>query len=445
MRLARLRLIAPALALLLAALWIVSLPASPWTGGFWAIRHQLIYLSGILAIGFMALGLVLAARPVQIEPLLGGLDKFYRLHKWFGITGVALAIIHWLLEISPRWMIGWGWLSRPVRNRPPGPAPAPDLLDKLHGAAVGVGEPALYLLILLIALALWKRVPYHWFFRAHRLMAPLFLVLVFHAVVLMDRDYWTAPIGMVMAILLVLGTLAAVTALFRRIGKSRRAVGEIKRLTLYPGNAMLDVAVDVGTAWPGHQAGQFAFLKAGNREGAHPFTISSAWKDDGHLVFSIKGLGDYTRRLPELLHVGQAVSIEGPYGRFDFRGPADRQIWIAGGVGITPFMARLQYLARTQEPQEGKVHLFYSTAAHDEAFVAQVQNLAASGHVNLHLLVTPKDGLLTLERIAEIVPDWIDADIWFCGPAGFGDALYTAMTEAGLPGDNFHQELFEMR
>lgn len=443
MRLTRLRLIAPALALLLAVLWFVSLPASPLTGGFWAIRHQLIYLSGILAMGFMALGLVLAARPVQIEPLLGGLDKFYRLHKWFGVTGAALATVHWLLEVSPRWMIGWGWLSRPVRARPSGPAPAPDLVGKLHGAGVEVGEPALYLLVLLVALALWKRVPYHWFFRAHRLMAPLFLVLVFHAIVLMDRDYWTAPIGPVVALLLVSGTLAAVAALFRRIGKSRRAVGEISRLTLYPGNAVLDVAVDVGTAWPRHQAGQFAFLKADSREGAHPFTISSAWKGDGHLVFSIKGLGDYTRRLPELLHVGQAVTIEGPYGRFDFRGHSDRQVWIAGGVGITPFMARLRHLA--QEPRMGKVDLFYSTAAHDEAFVAQVQALATSADVRFHLLVTSRDGLLTLERVAELVPAWMDADIWFCGPAGFGHALYTAMTGAGLPEGSFHQELFEMR
>lgn len=443
MKLPQLRWIAPIVALLLAALWLLGLPASPWTGGFWTIRHQLIYLSGILAMGFMALGLVLAARPVQIEPLLGGLDKFYRLHRWFGISGVALAVIHWLLEVSPRWMIGWGWLSRPVRGRPPGPAPTPNVLDTLHGAAVGVGEPALYLLILLIALALWKRVPYHWFFRAHRLMAPLFLVLVFHAVVLMDRDYWSAPIGPVMALLLALGTLAAVAALFRRIGKSRRAVGEIRRLTLYPDNAVLDVAVDVGTAWPGHQAGQFAFLKADDREGAHPFTISSAWKGDGHLVFSIKGLGDYTRKLPELLHVGQSVTVEGPYGRFDFQGRSDRQVWIAGGVGITPFMARLQHLA--QEPRESKVDLFYSTAAHDEDFVAQVRDLAASAHVSFHLQVTPKDGLLTLERIAQIVPDWSSADIWFCGPAGFGHALQAALTEAGLPGGRFHQELFEMR
>ncbi len=49
-----------------------------------------------------------------------------------------------------------------------------------------------------------------------------------------------------------------------------------------------------------------------DREGPHPFTISSTWKDDGHLLFLIKGLGDYTRALPTTLKVGTIVTVEGP-------------------------------------------------------------------------------------------------------------------------------------
>ena len=56
-------------------------------------------------------------------------------------------------------------------------------------------------------------------------------------------------------------------------------------------------------------------------------------------MFSIKGLGDYTRRLPKQLFPGQMVTVEGPYGRFDFRGDCPRQLWLAGGIGITPLPA----------------------------------------------------------------------------------------------------------
>lgn len=41
--------------------------------------------------------------------------------------------------------------------------------------------------------------------------------------------------------------------------------------------------------------------------------------------------------------------------------------------------------------------------------------------------------------------EWRDASIWFCGPAGFGQALRQDFAAHGLPRDRFHQELFAMR
>ena len=443
MALPRLKLLFAALGAILLVGWLLSLPAGEFSGGFWPIRHQLIYGSGVLAIGFMSAAVILAARPVQIESALGGLDKFYRLHKWLGIAGPLMALIHWLLEKAPRWLVAQGWLVRPARPLRGASAAHADLFDNLREAGTQVGEIGLYLLIVLVVLALWKRFPYHLFFKTHRLMAPVYLVLVFHAVVLMEADYWTAPVGPLLGLLMAGGTVAAAASLFGRIGKSRRAVGKVVDLKRYPGNAVLDVGVTLDTAWPGHQAGQFAFLDFDDPEGAHPFTISSSWRDDGKLLFTIKGLGDYTRRLPDLLRVGQAVNVEGPYGCFDFSGTPKRQIWIAGGVGITPFIARLEALAG--EESVAPVDLIYSTAAPDDGFIAHVSALAAKTGVRLHLLVTPRDGLLTLERLEQLIPQWLTADVWFCGPSAFGTAMREAMTKRGFPTARFHQELFEMR
>ena len=55
------------------------------------------------------------------------------------------------------------------------------------------------------------------------------------------------------------------------------------------------------------------------------------------------------------------------------------------------------------------------------------------------------DGFLDAIRIAKIVPEWQEADFWFCGPAGFGKALKSALVVEGLADSQFHQELFEMR
>ena len=387
--------------------------------------------------------MVLAARVVQFENLLGGLDEFYRLHRWFGVAGAVAAIAHWFAEVGVRWMARQRWL--PPRQRPPAPPQPTDGFDPfrdLREPATTLGEIAFYLLLALVLVALWKRVPYRHFLKVHKLLSPVFLVLVFHSVILMDRGYWSAPIGPVVAILMGAGTVAATASLFGRIGKSRRAAGSIESLTYYPENTVLDVTVRLATAWPGHRAGQFAFVDFGGAEGAHPFTITSAWKRDGRLSFSIKGLGDYTRALPEQLFEGQAVTVEGPYGRFDFRGEG-RQIWIGGGIGITPFIAGLEELA--ERGRNGPVHLIYSTRAPSDAFIDNIRRLAERAGVPFHLIVSPPEPPLTVDRLAEIVPEWMEADVWFCGPRAFGDALADQLQERGFPPGRFHRELFEMR
>ncbi|MFN3582316.1 ferric reductase-like transmembrane domain-containing protein [Phenylobacterium sp.] len=450
MGLARIKVAFGLLAGALTAAWLASVAGgtstTPWPTTFWQARSLLIPFSGVLAIGFMASGVLLAARPVQVERLLGGLDKFYRLHKWLGIGALVLAVAHWLLEVGPRWMTGWGWITRPARApRPPGPQPEgfEALMRGLRHPAGEAGEWAFYLMVVLVLLALWKRFPYHLFFKTHRLMAPVFLALVFHSVVMTPQAWWTAPVGVLSGLLMAAATVAAGASLFGRIGQSRKAAGRVASLRAYDDNAVLDVGVELATAWPGHQAGQFAFLDFDDPEGAHPFTASSAWKDDGRLVFSIKGLGDYTRRLPELLRVGQGVTVEGPYGCFDFQGEAPRQLWIGGGVGVTPFIARLEALKGRTETRP--VDFVYSTAAPDEAFIAHVRELAEAAGVRFRLYDSNREGFLTPEALKAWAPGWREADVWFCGPAKFGEALRKAMTADGLPAARFHQELFEMR
>jgi predicted ferric reductase len=67
-----------------------------------------INYTGIIGIGAMSMGMLLALRPGRLEPLLGGLDKTYRLHKWLGITGLVIAVIHWLWAQGTKWAGGIG-------------------------------------------------------------------------------------------------------------------------------------------------------------------------------------------------------------------------------------------------------------------------------------------------------------------------------------------------
>jgi predicted ferric reductase len=443
MQLARLWYVFIAIIVGLTLLWLLSLEPGAVTGDFWMTRKTLVLGTGVLAFGLMSVGIFLAVRPVWFETPLGGLDKFYRLHKWLGIAAFAFAAAHWALRMGPSWITYFDLFELPAR--PPRSADAAggfDIFRYLKHPATRIGEWTFYVLALLVALALWKRFPYKYFFKTHKLMPAVYLLLVFHTLILVDQSYWSKPIGPALALLLIFGTGAAFVALFQKIGYRRRASGKITRINLHDDKDVLDVCIQLDGAWRGHDAGQFAFVNFDDPEAAHPFTISSAWQNDGQLMLTIKALGDYTRTLAESLHIGQGVDVEGPYGRFNFQGNRSRQIWIGGGVGITPFIAALQ--ARIKDNPRSTVDLFYATRTADPAFTASIRELAEQTGVRFHAL-EDKDGLLTFDHMEALIPEWRQADVWFCGPGGLADALRNPMIARGLPASQFHQELFEMR
>lgn len=247
-----------------------------------------------------------------------------------------------------------------------------------------------------------------------------------------------------LAVLLLGGSAAALLTLTGRIGASRKVQGTIVALTDYPALRVLETAVELKDGWRGHAPGQFAFITSDCNEGAHPYTIASAWNPTARrLVFITKALGDHTSHLSERLKIGMPVTVEGPYGCFDFDDTQPHQIWVGAGIGITPFIARLKHRAAT--PDTKTIDLFHPTAEFDQAAIDNLTADAKAAGVRLHLFVDSKDGRLNGERIRDSVPAWQSASIWFCGPQGFGQALRDDFIARGLPPERFHQELFQMR
>lgn len=339
----------------LSALWFLASLPFPDDLTVISIRNLFLPYSGVIGIGVMSVAMILAVRPVWLEPWLGGLDKSYRLHKWLGIAGLVAAVAHWVAVNAPKWAVTLGLMTAPERGARPEGAEAVDIvtiesfLNGLRGTAEGLGEKAFYVAVLLIALALIKRFPYRWFAKTHLFIAVAYLVLVFHSVVLMEFAAWTQPLGIVMGLLLLAGTVSAGIVLTRQVGKRRKITGTVEAQHSFPDMNVTETTIRLEDGWAGHKSGQFAFVTFDKKEGAHPFTIASAWDaSDPRIMFITKGLGDYTDLLPEQITVGGKAVVEGPYGGFTFDDTAPRQIWIGGGIGITPFIARMKQLARRQ-------------------------------------------------------------------------------------------------
>ncbi len=435
--------------LLLTALWLLadSLMPEPFT--YFSFRGVFVQYSGVIAIGVMSIAMILALRLNWLEPFFGGLDKMYRLHKWLGITALVAAVMHWWFAKGTKWMVGWGWLEKPARKGSGGGGAETlgtieAFFRNQRGLAETVGEWAFYICAALLILALIKRFPYRWFAKTHTWMAAIYLVLAYHTVILTKMDYWSQPIGWLLAVLVAAGSISAVLVLAGRVGVQRKVQGQVEALNYYPELQTLETTVKLNAGWQGHQAGQFAFVTSDKKEGAHPYTIASAWNaDEQRLVFITKALGDHTRRLPDELAIGTPVIVEGPYGRFNFDDQQAQQIWIGAGIGITPFIARLKELAAKSDVKA--IDLFHTTRDVDQSALDKLTADAKAAGIKLHILVSGKDGRLDGKEIRSKVADWKTSSIWFCGPSEFGKALRTDFISHGIPASRFHQELFQLR
>lgn len=123
---------------------------------------------------------------------------------------------------------------------------------------------------------------------------------------------------------------------------------EYRLVRVEPGVASVRLeAVPVGNGI-GFEAGQFAFLRLlhpGLRE-PHPFTIASAGGEGQPVQFVVRALGDYTQRLVDDAKPGMRAEVYAPFGRFSRPGNGGFEVWVGGGVGLSPFIAWLHDPAR---------------------------------------------------------------------------------------------------
>ncbi|TWF79220.1 flavin-dependent oxidoreductase [Pseudonocardia hierapolitana] len=202
---------------------------------------------------------------------------------------------------------------------------------------------------------------------------------------------WTGCTGRTAAPVAYLHTL-----LLARFVRPRRAyvVRAVRRLD----PATVEVVLSPrGTRRLAFRPGQFAFVtfhQRGLRE-PHPFTVTSAPADET-LRLTIRAAGRFTARVHRELGPGRRATVEGGYGMLGHAGGRARQIWVAGGIGITPFLSRL----RAGGPDR-PVDLFYVVRHREDALFRS--ELESHPGVRVHLVVTSESGRPTAGRIR---PPW---------------------------------------
>lgn len=185
------------------------------------------------------------------------------------------------------------------------------------------------------------------------------------------------------------------------------------------------------------QATEVSINKEDWKDEKRPFTFTSL-NELPHLEFTIKIYEDHDGVTEQIgkLEVGEEFIIDDPWGTIEYKGPG---VFLAGGAGVTPFIAILRELNKKGELDGNKL-IFSNKTAKDvilqdefeamlgDDFVSVLTDEDQSGHIFT-------DGFIDKEFLAQQIDDF-DQPFYVCGPMKFNENMMEYLKELGAEPDS---------
>ncbi|EXI74710.1 MAG TPA: ferric reductase-like transmembrane domain-containing protein [Candidatus Accumulibacter phosphatis] len=396
---------------------------------YWALPEDLSLPRSLgIILGWAGCGLLLGSlllmlRETWLSRWLGGLERMYQWHHRAGVVAYVMLLAHPLALAADSWpqfpAVAWQTLS------PFGP-----------GWAVRLGWLSLLLLMFGLACTFAARIPYRSWRWLHASLGIGVLLGLGHLLQLGIEE----P---------VLPLLALATVLlgwrFIRDDAGLAARPYIVQTATPVADGVVEIALRPLAEPIAAAAGQFvlvAFLASARFRGCgqfHPYTVSSIGID-GEIRVGVKALGDCTRHL-QSIEAGVPARIHGAFGSFLADRPAAPQLWLAGGIGVTPFLALLRAGPLSQPTV--LVYLYRSEA--DAAYLPELRALAAADPLlSLHAQATGKQP----PDVASLLPatrGLSGSECYLCGPPAMVAAVRQALRWRGVTARHIHYENFDFR
>ncbi len=393
-------------------------------------------LTALIGITLFSMGMVLSARLKFLEPYFGGLDRMYNVHHIVGTLAFIFLLVHPLV-LSVR------YISMSFYDAGAFLLPSADWPRNF-----GIFSLALFIgLLYATFFAKWK---YQVRRFAHQILGVAFFLGALHTFFI-PSDISNNAILKYPMFLLVAFALAAFSyrTLFGRttIHRFDYTVGAVN---------LLDETVTEVVLFPDrkeenekmhYEPGQFLFMSIKSDEvipEVHPFSISSS-SDEPVIRITSKALGDYTTTLRSL-KVGATAKLEGPFGSFSYiHGKNIKQIWIAGGIGITPFLSMARYLKDHTETGH-QVDFYYSTKTRQEMIFLEELNQISAVYPNFRVFPFNADefGFLNMDAVEKMSQDIVGKDIYVCGPPPMMHSIVAQCKGKGVPRSLIHSEEFKL-
>ena len=401
-----------------------------------AILNMLGRLTGVVGLAFLMLSAALSARVPGFDLPFGGLTRLWNTHHLLGAGALLMLMAHPLLLAFSAQAYGEGLAFS-------------TLFPSFSDLATWSGWAALILMMVFLApsFSFFGPPDYERWKRTHELAALAVILALVHTF-LFSRSmpaYLDILVWSIFAIL-AMGAVLWRFVFSRRIGRLPYTVREVQR----PANNVVELTLEPKRRHLQYRAGNFVYMTPYDRDLAnghgeeHPYTLSSSPLEP-NLRIAIKDLGNASRAI-QSIQIGSRVTIEGPYGRF-FKSPdavKTPELWLSGGIGVTPFLARLRHLARLDAG--GDIRFVY--CVQDEAralFMEELSSLAAK--VPGFRLIPHyfyQQGPLSRTFLREHCGDIEQREVYICGPEPLNRLVQSHLRALGVPRFNVHSEEFQL-
>jgi predicted ferric reductase len=388
--------------------------------------------SGMLGLSLLLLAAIQAVRIPGLDRWFGGLTTLWKVHHVFGAAAFLLLMVHPLLLV---------FAAAPVSPQ----APAAVLFPALSHWSLWAGWLALLVMMSFLAptFSFFGRSNYQRWKALHAASGLTLILALAHALPL-NRSlpgpweaFWVA-----------LGSLSVLAFIYRvfpapRIGRKPYKVTGVKSLA----SGVVEMTFEPENRLLRYRAGQFVYLTpldpklASGRNEEHPYTLSSAPQESA-LRIVIKDAGDATHALQNV-SLGSKALIEGPYGEFlTASEEKQRQLWIAGGIGLTPFLSYAWSLVHARRSVD--IYLIY--CAQDESrayFLPELEELASKipgFRVCVHYFY--REGALAVDFISARCPDFGTRYVYLCGPPPMIESVRRNLVMRQVPRSRLHSEDF---
>lgn len=412
-------------------LWYFMMPIIDRFSSSGAIFRSLGQITGLLGMALLSINFILAARFKFLDRWFNGLNRIYIKHHIIGAIAFCLLLFHPVFLIIQYLLIS----LRASFN----------FILSFQNWPVTLGEVALLVFLVLMVITFYLNFKYQNWKSTHQYLGIVLFLGGWHMLFVPSDISNNAILKYYMLFLTGIGAFSYFYRTIFGIYKKGEYKYKLEKI-IKANNNVAELVFSPLAQKIKFLPGQFVFLRFENKEifsESHPFSITSS-SDNDNLSLGIKALGDYTSMV-YLLKPGAVCRIEGPFGAFSFlKASSKRQIWIAGGIGVTPFLSMARQINFDKNNRNYEIDLFYSVKDSKEAAFAEefMKTSEQNANFKFHQYFSGENGRISANFILKNSDNIHNAEIFLCGSSNFMRSLREQFIKLDFNNNKIYSEEF---